>query len=81
MVFGTIGNAATSEGMFLEAINAMGVLQIPVVMAIWDDDYGISVPNEYHTTKGDPKVIPHRAPMSDIKPLNGLNGSASMIAP
>ena len=53
VVFGTIGNAATSEGMFLEAINAMGVLQIPVVMAIWDDDYGISVPKEYHTTKGD----------------------------
>jgi len=53
VVFGTIGNAATSEGMFLEAINAMGVLQIPVVMAIWDDDYGISVPNKYHTTKSD----------------------------
>lgn len=53
VVFGTIGNAATSEGMFLEAINAIGVLQIPVVMAVWDDDYGISVPNEYHTTKGD----------------------------
>ena len=53
VVFGTIGNAATSEGMFLEAVNAMGVLQIPVVMAIWDDDYGISVPQEYHTTKGD----------------------------
>ena len=53
VVFGTIGNAATSEGMFLEAINAMGVLQIPVVMAVWDDEYGISVPSEYHTTKGD----------------------------
>jgi pyruvate/2-oxoglutarate/acetoin dehydrogenase E1 component len=39
--------------MFLEAINAMGVLQVPVVKAIWDDDYGISVPNEYHTTKSD----------------------------
>ena len=52
VVFGTIGNAATSEGMFFEAINAMGVLQIPVVMAVWDDDYGISVPAEYHTTKG-----------------------------
>lgn len=57
VVFGTIGNAATSEGMFLEAINAMGVLQIPVVMAIWDDDYGISVPNEYHTTKGDISAV------------------------
>ena len=57
VVFGTIGNAATSEGMFLEAINAMGVLQIPVVMAVWDDDYGISVPNEYHTTKGDISAV------------------------
>lgn len=51
VVFGTIGNAATSEGMFLEAINAMCVLQIPVLMSVWDDGYGISVPQEYHTTK------------------------------
>lgn len=53
VAFGTIGNAATSEGIFLEAVNAIGVLQIPVILAIWDDGYGISVPNEYHTTKGD----------------------------
>ncbi|MDH5382476.1 MAG: thiamine pyrophosphate-dependent dehydrogenase E1 component subunit alpha, partial [Cyclobacteriaceae bacterium] len=52
VVFGTIGNAATSEGMFLEAINAAGVLQIPVLFSVWDDGYGISVPNEFHTTKG-----------------------------
>lgn len=53
VAFGTIGNAATSEGIFLEAVNAIGVLQIPVILAVWDDGYGISVPNEYHTTKGD----------------------------
>ena len=52
IAFGTIGNAATSEGMFFEAMNAAGVLQIPVLMSVWDDGYGISVPNEYHTTKG-----------------------------
>lgn len=52
VAFGTIGNASTSEGPFFEAINAAGVLQVPLVMAIWDDDYGISVPKEYHTTKG-----------------------------
>lgn len=52
VAFGTIGNASTSEGPFFEAINAIGVLQVPVVMAVWDDDYGISVPKEYHTTKG-----------------------------
>ena len=53
VAFGTIGNASTSEGLFLEAINAAGVLQIPMMVSIWDDGYGISVPNEYHTTKGD----------------------------
>ena len=51
IAFGTIGNASTSEGMFLEAINAAGVMQIPMVISVWDDDYGISVPAKYHTTK------------------------------
>ncbi len=52
VAWGTIGNASTSEGMFFEAINAAGVLQVPMVISVWDDEYGISVPNEYHTTKG-----------------------------
>lgn len=52
VAWGTIGNASTSEGMFFESINAAGVLQIPMVISIWDDHFGISVPNEYHTTKG-----------------------------
>lgn len=52
VAFGTIGNASTSEGPFFEAMNAIGVLQVPVIMAVWDDEYGISVPKEYHTVKG-----------------------------
>lgn len=52
VAFGTIGNASTSEGHFFEAINAAGVLQVPMIMSVWDDEYGISVPKEYHTTKG-----------------------------
>ncbi len=52
IAFGTIGNASTSEGMFYEAINAAGVLQVPMLMSVWDDNYGISVPQEFHTTKG-----------------------------
>jgi Pyruvate/2-oxoglutarate dehydrogenase complex, dehydrogenase (E1) component, eukaryotic type, beta subunit len=52
VAWGTIGNASTSEGMFFESINAAGVLQVPMVTAIWDDGYGISVPQEFHTTKG-----------------------------
>lgn len=51
IAFGTIGNASTSEGMFFEAINAAGVLQVPMFVSVWDDAYGISVPAEYHTTK------------------------------
>jgi pyruvate/2-oxoglutarate/acetoin dehydrogenase E1 component/TPP-dependent pyruvate/acetoin dehydrogenase alpha subunit len=49
VAFGTIGNASTSEGIFFEAINAAAVLQIPMAVSVWDDDYGISVPNEYQT--------------------------------
>lgn len=50
--FATIGDASTAQGMFFEAINAAGVLQIPVVFSVWDDGYGISVPVELQTTKG-----------------------------
>ncbi|HVS32829.1 MAG TPA: thiamine pyrophosphate-dependent enzyme [Thermoanaerobaculia bacterium] len=50
--WGTIGNASCAEGMFWEAINAAGVLQIPMIVSIWDDNYGISVPNEFQVTKG-----------------------------
>ena len=51
IAWGTIGNASTSEGLFFETINAAGVLQVPMVVSIWDDEYGISVPAKYHTTK------------------------------
>ncbi len=52
VAFGTIGDASTSEGPFWETINAAGVLQVPIVMSVWDDGYGISVPREFQTTKG-----------------------------
>ena len=51
VAFGTIGNASTSEGHFYEAINAAGVLQVPMIISVWDDGYGISVPQKYHTVK------------------------------
>jgi pyruvate/2-oxoglutarate/acetoin dehydrogenase E1 component/TPP-dependent pyruvate/acetoin dehydrogenase alpha subunit len=51
VAFGTIGDAATSEGLFWESINAAGVLQVPLVMSVWDDGYGISVPITQETTK------------------------------
>ena len=52
VAFGTIGDASTSEGPFWETLNAAGVLQVPMVMSVWDDGYGISVPRELQTTKG-----------------------------
>ena len=51
IAFGTIGNASTAEGLFWEAMNACGVLQVPVLMSVWDDAYGISVHAKYQTTK------------------------------
>ncbi|MCC6384639.1 MAG: transketolase [Bacteroidia bacterium] len=51
VAFGTIGDASTSEGLFWESINAAGVLQVPMAVSVWDDDYGISVPKKYQTTK------------------------------
>ena len=51
VAWGTIGNASAAEGMFWESVNAIGVLKSPAVISIWDDGYGISVPNEFQMTK------------------------------
>lgn len=52
IAFGTIGNASCAEGVFWEALNAAGVLQVPMLLSVWDDGYGISVPNELQVAKG-----------------------------
>ena len=52
IAWGTIGNASCAEGMFWESINAAGVLQIPIIVSIWDDNFGISVSNDFQITKG-----------------------------
>jgi 2-oxoisovalerate dehydrogenase E1 component len=52
IAWGTIGNASCAEGMFWESLNAAGVMSVPMVVSIWDDGYGISVPNEFQITKG-----------------------------
>ncbi len=51
IAFGTIGDSSTSEGYFFEALNAAGVLKVPLAMSVWDDGFGISVPNKYQTLK------------------------------
>ncbi|CAN5883388.1 alpha-ketoacid dehydrogenase subunit alpha/beta [soil metagenome] len=51
VAFGTIGNAGTSEGVFFETMNAAGVLQVPLALSVWDDWYGISVPNQLQTIR------------------------------
>lgn len=57
VAWGTIGNASTSEGHFFETINAAGVLQVPMIVSVWDDHYGISVPAKYQTTKEDISAV------------------------
>jgi pyruvate/2-oxoglutarate/acetoin dehydrogenase E1 component/TPP-dependent pyruvate/acetoin dehydrogenase alpha subunit len=51
IAFGTIGDASTSEGIFWETINAAGVLQVPMLVSVWDDGHGISVPKKFQTSK------------------------------
>ncbi|MEO8403347.1 MAG: thiamine pyrophosphate-dependent enzyme, partial [Chitinophagaceae bacterium] len=69
--FCTIGDASTSEGHFWEAINAAGVMQIPLAVFVWDDGYGISVPKEYQTTKG--SISAALAGMQKEEGTNGIN--------
>ncbi|MBT7652920.1 MAG: transketolase [Flavobacteriales bacterium] len=51
IAFGMIGDASTSQGLFWETLNAACALEVPMLMSVWDDGYGISVPKKYHTTK------------------------------
>ena len=69
VAFGTIGDASTSEGHFFETINAIGVLQGPLAISIWDDGWGISVPNKYQTTKGNISEI-----LSGFEKKSNTNG-------
>ena len=53
IAWGTIGNASCAEGLFWESLNAIGVLNVPAIVSIWDDEFGISVPNEYQIARKD----------------------------
>jgi pyruvate/2-oxoglutarate/acetoin dehydrogenase E1 component/TPP-dependent pyruvate/acetoin dehydrogenase alpha subunit len=81
VAFGTIGDAATSEGLFWESINAAGVLQVPMAMSVWDDGYGISVPITAETTKASISdvlrgFIPDDRPGIDIHVVRGWDYQA-----
>ena len=83
VAFGTIGNASCAEGMFWEAVNAAGVLQVPMLLSIWDDNYGISVPNEFQITKGNISELlrgfqrePKQKAGYDIYTVNGWDYAA-----
>ncbi len=69
IAFGTIGDASTSEGLFWETINAGGVLQVPMVVSVWDDGHGISVPKKYQTTKESISEV-----LKGFQRENGSNG-------
>ena len=76
VAFGTIGDASTSEGQFWEAVNAAGVLQVPMALSVWDDGYGISVPISAETTKSSISevlrgFIPDDRPGVDVHVLRG----------
>ncbi len=85
VAFGTIGDAATSEGLFWEAVNATGVLQVPVALSVWDDGYGISVPISAETTKSSISdvlkgFVPDERPGIDIYVVRGWDYPALIDA-
>ena len=85
VAFGTIGDAATSEGPFWETVNAIGVLQVPVALSVWDDGYGISVPITAETTKASISdvlrgFIPDDRPGIDIHVVPGWDYPALVEA-
>lgn len=94
VAFGSIGNASTSEGLFWETMNAAGVLQVPLVVSVWDDGFGISVPNELQTVKasisralagfepadGSPGVAIHRVSATDYRALREVYSRAAAEA-
>ncbi|OLD50648.1 MAG: transketolase [Actinobacteria bacterium 13_1_20CM_2_65_11] len=85
VAFGTIGDAATSEGHFWETFNAAGVLQVPIALSVWDDGYGISVPISAETTKASISdvlrgFIPDDRPGVDIYVVRGWDYSALVEA-
>ena len=69
--FCTIGDSSTSEGHFWEAMNAAGVLQIPLAVFVWDDGYGISVPKKYQTTKS--SISKALSGLQKKEDTNGIN--------
>lgn len=73
VAFGTIGNASSAEGMFWESLNAIGVLQAPAVLSIYDDGYGISVPNRIQFTKGSVGDLLHGFQRKHKKEAQGYN--------
>ena len=76
VAFGTIGDASTSEGHFFEVINAAGVLQVPMAISTWDDQWGISVPNTLQTTKGNISEI-----LAGFQKEKDTNGMVILKAP
>ncbi len=85
VAFGTIGDASTSEGSFWESVNAIGVLQVPVALSVWDDGYGISVPITAETTKASISdvlrgFIPDDRPGIDIHVVRGWDYPALVEA-
>src|SRR6266849_5510464 len=85
VAFGTIGDAATSEGHFWETVNAAGVLQVPIALSVWDDGYGISVPISAETTKSSISdalsgLIPDHRPGVDIHVVRGWDYAALLDA-
>ncbi len=76
----TIGEGATSEGEFWEALNSAATLKLPVVFVVEDNGYAISVPVEVNTPGGSISGLVRSWPGLFVVEVDGCDFLASYDA-
>ena len=76
----SLGEGATSEGEFWEALGATCTRQLPVLFLVEDNGYAISVPVEVQTPGGDISRIVRSFPGLHVVSVDGTDFFASLRA-
>jgi 2-oxoisovalerate dehydrogenase E1 component len=76
----SLGDGATSEGEFWEALNVACIKQLPIVFLVEDNGYAISVPVEVQTAGGDISRLVRSFPGLHVDSIDGTDFFASLEA-
>jgi 2-oxoisovalerate dehydrogenase E1 component len=78
VIFTSLGEGATSEGEFWEALSCTCLRQLPVLFLIEDNGYAISVPVEFQTPGGDISRLVRSFPGLHVASVDGTDFLASL---